>query len=190
MSSILAHPLFVILDFRKVPPGFSLVPLNETGEPVPAYREYRDEHCSPLFPSRNLPRFSSSHSHSFAARRYRMVLCSVTALLYIICKLIMAENKERTFIMVKPDGVQRGLVGKIIQRFEDKGFKLVGMKMLWVSASLRTWTLPYYVATRAMRKMRYVLLYKIKIFGNTITLILCKQFVRFYFLSTSIFYIL
>lgn len=45
----------------------------------------------------------------------------------------MAENKERTFIMVKPDGVQRGLVGKIIQRFEEKGFKLVAMKMLWVS---------------------------------------------------------
>lgn len=44
-----------------------------------------------------------------------------------------AENKERTFIMIKPDGVQRGLVGKITQRFEDKGFKLVAMKMVWVS---------------------------------------------------------
>lgn len=48
----------------------------------------------------------------------------------------MAENKERTFIMIKPDGVQRGLVGKIIQRFEEKGFKLVAMKMVWVSTSL------------------------------------------------------
>lgn len=46
----------------------------------------------------------------------------------------MADNKERTFIMIKPDGVQRGLVGKIIQRFEEKGFKLVAMKMTWVSA--------------------------------------------------------
>ncbi|KAK0181385.1 hypothetical protein PV327_003677 [Microctonus hyperodae] len=46
----------------------------------------------------------------------------------------MAENKERTFIMIKPDGVQRGLVGKIIQRFEEKGFKLVAMKMVWISA--------------------------------------------------------
>lgn len=45
----------------------------------------------------------------------------------------MTDNKERTFIMIKPDGVQRGLVGKIIQRFEDKGFKLVAMKMVWVS---------------------------------------------------------
>ena len=33
--------------------------------------------------------------------------------------------RERTFIMIKPDGVQRGLVAKIIERFEQKGFKLV-----------------------------------------------------------------
>ena len=36
--------------------------------------------------------------------------------------------RERTFIMIKPDGVQRGLVAKIIARFEEKGFKLVAMK--------------------------------------------------------------
>ena len=41
----------------------------------------------------------------------------------------MEQNKERTFIMIKPDGVQRGLVGPIISRFETKGFKLVAMKM-------------------------------------------------------------
>lgn len=46
----------------------------------------------------------------------------------------MASNKERTFIMIKPDGVQRGLVGKIIERFEQKGFKLVAMKFMWVCA--------------------------------------------------------
>lgn len=66
-----------------------------------------------------------------------MVLCSILTLLRLVCKLIMAENKERTFIMVKPDGVQRGLVGKIIQRFEDKGFKLVALNMVWVSFSTR-----------------------------------------------------
>ncbi|XP_050423808.1 nucleoside diphosphate kinase-like [Adelges cooleyi] len=43
---------------------------------------------------------------------------------------------ERTFIMVKPDGVQRGLVGKIIKRFEQKGFKLVAMKFMWASEEL------------------------------------------------------
>merc|ERR1711983_40262 len=37
---------------------------------------------------------------------------------------------ERTFIMGKPDGVQRGLVGEIIKRFEQKGFKLVALKMV------------------------------------------------------------
>ena len=41
----------------------------------------------------------------------------------------MSVQSERTFIMVKPDGVQRGLVGEIIKRFEQKGFKLVAMKM-------------------------------------------------------------
>jgi nucleoside-diphosphate kinase len=37
---------------------------------------------------------------------------------------------ERTFVMVKPDGVQRGLVGEIVRRFEQRGLKLVGMKMV------------------------------------------------------------
>lgn len=37
---------------------------------------------------------------------------------------------ERTFLAVKPDGVQRGLVAEIIRRFEDKGFKLVGLKLM------------------------------------------------------------
>jgi Nucleoside diphosphate kinase len=44
----------------------------------------------------------------------------------------MAAARERTFIMVKPDGVHRGLVGKIIKRFEAKGFKLVALKFTWV----------------------------------------------------------
>ncbi|MEA5037772.1 Nucleoside diphosphate kinase [bioreactor metagenome] len=35
---------------------------------------------------------------------------------------------ERTFVMIKPDGVQRGLVGEILSRFENKGFKLVAAK--------------------------------------------------------------
>ncbi len=43
---------------------------------------------------------------------------------------------ERTFIMVKPDGVQRNLVGEVISRFEAKGFTLVGLKMVSVSREL------------------------------------------------------
>ncbi|MGL5058561.1 MAG: nucleoside-diphosphate kinase [Microcoleus sp.] len=43
---------------------------------------------------------------------------------------------ERTFLAIKPDGVQRGLVGEIIGRFEAKGFKLVGLKMMTASREL------------------------------------------------------
>lgn len=42
------------------------------------------------------------------------------------------RHLERTFIMLKPDSVQRGLIGDIIKRFEVKGFKLVGLKIVWV----------------------------------------------------------
>uniref|UniRef100_A0A3Q2NTS8 Nucleoside diphosphate kinase n=1 Tax=Fundulus heteroclitus TaxID=8078 RepID=A0A3Q2NTS8_FUNHE len=48
----------------------------------------------------------------------------------------MAESEERTFLAIKPDGVQRGIIGEIIKRFEMKGFKLVGMKMLEASEDL------------------------------------------------------
>jgi nucleoside-diphosphate kinase len=43
---------------------------------------------------------------------------------------------ERTFLMIKPDGVQRGLVSEIIGRFETKGFTLVGLKLMSVSREL------------------------------------------------------
>ena len=43
---------------------------------------------------------------------------------------------ERTFVMVKPDGVQRNLLGTIISRFESKGFKLVGLKLMQLDESM------------------------------------------------------
>src|SRR5690554_821462 len=43
---------------------------------------------------------------------------------------------EKTFVMVKPDGVQRHLVGEIISRFERKGMQLVGLKIMQVSREL------------------------------------------------------
>ncbi len=43
---------------------------------------------------------------------------------------------ERTFLAIKPDGVQRGLVGEITHRFEAKGFTLVGLKFMTVSREL------------------------------------------------------
>jgi nucleoside-diphosphate kinase len=43
-----------------------------------------------------------------------------------------ASPMERTLVLVKPDGVQRGLIGEILGRFERKGLKVVGMRMLSV----------------------------------------------------------
>lgn len=43
---------------------------------------------------------------------------------------------ERTFVLIKPDGVQRGLVGEVIGRFEEKGLKIVALKMLRVTEDL------------------------------------------------------
>lgn len=43
---------------------------------------------------------------------------------------------ERTFVAVKPDGVGRGLVGPVIARFEQKGLRLVGLKMMQVTPDL------------------------------------------------------
>ncbi len=45
-------------------------------------------------------------------------------------------NKEQTYIMIKPDGVQRGLVGKIIERFENRGYHLVALKLKHASVEL------------------------------------------------------
>lgn len=46
------------------------------------------------------------------------------------------ELPERTFIALKPDAVQRGLVGQVLSRFEAKGFKLVAMKLVRPGAEL------------------------------------------------------
>lgn len=43
---------------------------------------------------------------------------------------------ERSFVMVKPDGVQRGLVGEVIRRLEARGLKLVGLKLMRIGAEL------------------------------------------------------
>ena len=40
---------------------------------------------------------------------------------------------ERSLVIIKPDGVERSLVGEVIRRFENTGMKLVGMKMVWIN---------------------------------------------------------
>lgn len=56
------------------------------------------------------------------------MLASLLALFSLIFK--KKSTMERSFIMVKPDGVNRGLVGEIIKRFEQRGYKLVAMKLM------------------------------------------------------------
>jgi len=43
---------------------------------------------------------------------------------------------EKTFVMIKPDGIKRGLVGKIIQRYEQKGLKIIAAKLVNVTEDL------------------------------------------------------
>jgi nucleoside-diphosphate kinase len=47
----------------------------------------------------------------------------------------MADN-ERTLIIVKPEGVQRGLIGEVLTRFERKGLKVVGLKLIQITPEL------------------------------------------------------
>jgi nucleoside-diphosphate kinase len=46
------------------------------------------------------------------------------------------SGHERTFVMVKPDGVQRGLIGEVISRLEDRGLTLVGAKFMQIDEDL------------------------------------------------------
>lgn len=46
------------------------------------------------------------------------------------------SSMERTLVIVKPDGVQRGLIGEIVNRFEKRGLRIVGMKMMQISDNL------------------------------------------------------
>ncbi|MCQ2788866.1 MAG: nucleoside-diphosphate kinase [bacterium] len=48
----------------------------------------------------------------------------------------MLTNEERTFVAIKPDAVKRGLIGRIIRKIEDKGYKIVALKMLQVDEEL------------------------------------------------------
>jgi len=43
---------------------------------------------------------------------------------------------EKTLVLIKPDGVKRGLIGELIMRFEQRGLKVVGMKMVWAKEDL------------------------------------------------------
>ena len=65
---------------------------------------------------------------------------------------------QRTLVLVKPEGVQRHLVGKVIQRFEDAGLKIVGMKMVWADKEFASKHYTEDIAERHGEKIRKQLL--------------------------------
>ncbi|XP_050225309.1 nucleoside diphosphate kinase 2, chloroplastic [Mercurialis annua] len=73
---------------------------------------------------------SSSQLFSISHSRHAKLRSKSTKTHIFLPHLVAAmEQVEVSYIMVKPDGVQRGLVGEIISRFEKKGFKLTGLKL-------------------------------------------------------------
>lgn len=54
----------------------------------------------------------------------------------IVCKFFRLKYMEKTLIIIKPDAIQRGLVGEVTRRFERKGLKLLGMKMISLNEAL------------------------------------------------------
>jgi nucleoside-diphosphate kinase len=52
------------------------------------------------------------------------------------CFGMIHENEERSLIIIKPDAIQRSIVGEIVTRFERKGLKIIGMKMMYLKDTL------------------------------------------------------
>jgi len=60
---------------------------------------------------------------------------------------------EKTLVLVKPDGVERGLIGECIKRFEQRGLKIIGLKMVWAS---KDHALKHYTEDLAKRRGEHV----------------------------------
>jgi nucleoside-diphosphate kinase len=67
-------------------------------------------------------------------------------------------KKERTLVLVKPEGVKRHLVGKIISRFEDAGIKLVALKQVWIDKEFAKKHYTKDIEVRRGKKVREMLL--------------------------------
>ncbi|KAF7828144.1 Pleckstrin homology (PH) domain-containing protein [Senna tora] len=84
--------------------------------------------------TRNAPLIASNYGRSESgsgSRQWFSGALALSAAAYLLQdQEAHAAELERTFIAIKPDGVQRGLISEIISRFERKGFKLVGIKVL------------------------------------------------------------
>ncbi len=84
---------------------------------------------------------------------------------------------ERTLVVLKPDAVKRGLMGRIISRFEDAGMKIVGAKMVWLDEA---WARKHYDDIGAVGKRRgeKVLQNMIKVMSSGPVLALCLEGVQ------------
>ncbi|XP_014510144.1 nucleoside diphosphate kinase 2, chloroplastic isoform X1 [Vigna radiata var. radiata] len=101
-----------------------------TKSTVPQFR-VSYQHLTP-FPSQ-------SHLFSYHPPPYAKTLRARTTTkpaIFLPHLVASLQQVDQTYIMVKPDGVQRGLVGEIISRFEKKGFKLTGLKLFQCSKEL------------------------------------------------------
>ncbi|KAJ9148072.1 hypothetical protein P3X46_030167 [Hevea brasiliensis] len=80
------------------------------------------------------PSLASGFGRTGSANASRQWISGALAIPAAVCMLqeqeVHAAEMERTFIAIKPDGVQRGLIAEIISRFERKGFKLVAIKIV------------------------------------------------------------
>lgn len=65
---------------------------------------------------------------------------------------------EKTLVLIKPEGVQRHLVGKVLTRFEDAGLKIIGMKQVWVNKEFAKKHYTKDIAERRGEKVREMLL--------------------------------
>ncbi|KAL5703716.1 nucleoside-diphosphate kinase [Ranunculus cassubicifolius] len=100
-------------------------------------------HPSPIATAANLTNYSHKFTHLFAFHQSSSSLLSLSSPplshatlrsknrpnIFLPHLVASMEDVEQTYIMIKPDGVQRGFVGEIISRFEKKGFKLTGLKL-------------------------------------------------------------
>uniref|UniRef100_A0A9L0T4N6 Nucleoside diphosphate kinase n=1 Tax=Equus caballus TaxID=9796 RepID=A0A9L0T4N6_HORSE len=102
---------------------FGLRTIKSTGEAVPAAEE-----AAATFPA-ELKKLIKEKGY----QPKQVLDCDETGL---FCTVQTMAHSERTFIAIKPDGVQRSLVGEIIKRFEQKGFRLVAMKFMRASEDL------------------------------------------------------
>ncbi len=65
----------------------------------------------------------------------------------------ICETIQRTLVLLKPDALERGLIGEIIQRFEKVGLKIVGLKMVWPSEET---AMKHYTEDLAIRRGEHV----------------------------------